>query len=387
MDRFADIRPYKDNEVRRIIDNLLSDREFIRTICNLRFPGFPRFVSRLLYPLVRGRLSKEFKPVNDVRTFQDLVRSYMNTLFKRTIKEFNISGLKQLDPGPCILMCNHRDITMDPVLVNYAMLEDGRDSARIAIGDNLLTKPFASDLMRLNKSFIVKRSLKGRQAFEAFRTLSAYIGHSIFEEKVPIWIAQREGRAKDGNDFTEPAIIKMFAMNRDKASEGFDEYIRRLRIVPVAVSYEYDPCDGLKAAELFSTARYGKYIKGEDEDLKSIALGLIGQKGVVHVCFGTPLEDNIGTPEAVASAVDRQIITNYHLHPTNFMAYRELYGDTKEVSLLNEQYAFDPDKYISDSEVFKQRIESMPQDHRRYALAIYANPVVNKIKIISEAAS
>jgi len=179
----------------------------------------------------------------------------------------------------------------------------------------------------------------------------------------------------------------MFAMNRDKASEGFDEYIKRLSIVPVVISYEYDPCDGLKAAELFNTDRYGKYRKGEDEDLKSIALGVMGYKGAVHVSFGRPLKDNIGTPEAAASAVDRQIIGNYHLHPTNFMAYRELYGDTKDVSFLNEQYAFDPDKYIRESGIFKQRIDSMPQEHRRYALAIYANPVVNKIKINSEASS
>jgi hypothetical protein len=384
MDRFADIRPYRDNEVRMVIDNLLSDEEFIRTIVNLRFHRFPRFISSFLDPFVRSRLEREFASVTDVRTLQDLVRSYMDGLFRRTIREFKVSGLEEVDPGPCLFICNHRDIALDPTLVNFALLEDGRDSARIAIGDNLLTKPFASELMRLNKCFIVKRSAKGRQALEAFKTLSAYIRHSIFEEKISIWIAQKEGRAKDGNDFTEPAIIKMLALNRTKGSEGFMEHIKKLRITPVAISYEYDPCDGLKAMELFHTDRDGEYRKSENEDLNSIASGVMGQKGCVHVSFGRPLEDNPGTPEDVASAVDRQIIGNYHLHPTNFMAYRELYGDSKDLSLLNKQYAFDPDEYNKGYKIFQNRINSLPHDHRSYALAIYANPVVNKIRIISE---
>jgi 1-acyl-sn-glycerol-3-phosphate acyltransferase len=384
MDRFADIRPYKDNEIRPVIENLLSDNEFIRTIVNLRFPGLPVFLSRLLGPFVRRRLRKEFASIVDVRTFQELIKSYMDKLFRRTIKEFKVSGLEQLGPGPYLFMCNHRDIAMDPTLVNFAMLEDGRDSARIAIGDNLLTKPFASELMRLNKCFIVKRSVKGRQALEAFKTLSAYINNSIFKEKVSIWIAQREGRAKDGNDYTEPAIIKMLAISRDRKTESFAEYVRRLRIVPVVISYEYDPCDAMKAKELYHTAEYGEYKKGENEDLKSIASGVMGEKGHVHVFFGKPLEDALDTPEAIASAVDRQIIENYRLHPTNFMAYNELYGESGDFSILDERCDFNSDEYKNESWLFKQRINALPPEHRKYALAIYANPVVNKMRLISE---
>lgn len=179
MDRFADIRPYRDNEVRPVIDNLLSDREFIRTITSLRFPRLPNFFSGIIDPFVRRRLGKEFATINNVRALQVLVRIYMDNMFRKTIREFKVSGLDQVDHEPCIFICNHRDIAMDPTLVNFAILEDGRDSARIAIGDNLLIKPFASDLMRLNKCFIVKRSARGRQALEAFKTLSAYISHSI----------------------------------------------------------------------------------------------------------------------------------------------------------------------------------------------------------------
>jgi len=384
MDRFADIRPYRDNEVRPVIENLLSDKEFIRTIVNLRFPGLSSTLSVLFNPFVRRRLRKEFKSIIDVRTFQELVKSYVDKLSRKTIKDLKVSNLDQLGRGTYVFMGNHRDIALDPTLINFALLEDGRDSTRIAIGDNLLTKPFATELMRLNKSFIVKRSAKGRQALEAFKTLSAYISHSIFEEEVSIWIAQREGRAKDGNDYTEPAIIKMFAITRDRSTEKFKDYIKRLRIVPVVISYEYDPCDGLKAKELFHIAEYGEYKKGENEDLKSIALGIMGEKGSVHICFGKPLEDNLNSPEEVASAVDRQIIENYYLHPTNFMAYRELYGGNSDLSLLNEQYDFDHKEYNVESRIFQKRITALPPEHRKYALAIYANPVVNKIKIISE---
>ena len=384
MDRFAEIRPYRDNEVRQIIENLLADKEFIRTIVNLRFPGLNTLFSPFLSPLLRRRLKKEFLSIIDVRTFQTLVKSYMEPMFRKTIKEFKVSNLDKLDAGPYLFMSNHRDIALDPTLINFALLEDGQDSARIAIGDNLLSKPFASDLMRLNKCFIVKRSAKGRQALEAYKTLSAYISHSIFEEKISIWIAQREGRAKDGNDYTEPAIIKMLAINRDKKAESFSDYIKRLRIVPVVISYEYDPCDGLKARELFHIAQHGEYKKGEYEDLKSIASGVMGEKGHIHVCFGEPLVDNMDAPEAVASAVDRQIIKNYSLHPTNFMAYRELHGDSRDLSLLNARYNFTTEEYEKGYSIFQQRINSLPQEHRKYALAIYANPVVNKIRIISE---
>jgi hypothetical protein len=384
MDKFADIRPYNENEIRQVIDKLLVDNEFIKTIVNLRFPGLNKYFSRFLHPFVRQRLRRELSSVTDVRSFQILVKRYMDRLFKKTITEFTVSNLDQLDNGPYLFMCNHRDIALDPTLVNFALIEDGRDSARIAIGDNLLSKPFASDLMRLNKCFIVKRSAKGRQALEAYKILSAYISSSMFQDKVSIWIAQREGRAKDGNDHTEPAVIKMLAINRDKNTEGFPDYIKKLRIIPVVISYEYDPCDESKARELFCTAEQGGYRKGENEDLLSIASGVMGQKGKVHVCFGKQLEEGLNTPESVASEVDRQIIKNYHLHQTNYMAFHELYGAGADLSSLDEKYNFKSMEYEKGLRNFQARINSMPSEYRKYALAIYANPVVNKIKILSE---
>lgn len=383
MDRFSDIRPYNDDEVRPVIDNLLASNEFIENTISMRFPRLRAPFTGLLRPFVRMLLKKDFSSVVDVRTFQALVKRHVDRLLKKTITDLTVSNLDLLDKGPYLFLCNHRDIALDPTLVNFALIEAGHDSARIAIGDNLLSKPFASDLMRLNKSFIVKRSAKGRQALEAYKTLSAYIGHSILEEKVSIWIAQKGGRAKDGNDYTEPAIIKMFAINRDRRVESFSDYIRKLRILPVTISYEYDPCDSLKARELSHIAEYGEYRKGENEDLNSIASGLMGQKGRVHIHFGRPLEGSMDSPEAIASEVDRQIITNYRLHKTNFMAFHELHGDSSPLSLLGEEFEFKPQEHQKEIEKFRERINCMPLDFRRHALAIYANPVISKIKLTS----
>ena len=161
-----------------------------------------------------------------------------------------------------------------------------------------------------------------RELLAASKNLANYIQHSLLQENAPIWIAQREGRAKDGVDRTEPAVIKMLSLSRDKRAQEFGEHIQGLGIVPVAISYELDPCDALKANEMFEVATEGSYEKGEQEDVASIGQGIAGEKGRVHVSFGKPLGAGLDTPEAVAAEVDRQIIVEYCLHPTNLYAYR-----------------------------------------------------------------
>jgi hypothetical protein len=290
---------------------------------------------------------------------------------------FTVSGLEYLDPDKAYLfMSNHRDIALDPAFTSYALFNNGFDTARIAIGDNLLTTPYVSDLMRLNKSFIVKRSARGpREILKGYRTLSAYIRHSLQVESVSIWIAQREGRAKDGCDRTEPAIIKMLAISRDKQSESFADYIRGLNIVPVSISYELDPCDTLKATELHMLAEQGSYEKAEFEDVASIATGIAGDKGQVHVAFGQPLVGSYDNPDAVAAEVDRQIISNYALHATNLHAYRALHGD--DAILPASETAINGACTEAD---FEQRMQALPAGERKYALGIYANAVTSKLR-------
>jgi hypothetical protein len=383
MDRFAEIRPYNDNEVIPVLENLLADNEFIDTIASLWFGRLNRYIPWVFRIILYRRLKKELSAITDVQDFQTLVKRYMDRMIKETTKGFAVSNLDNLEKGkPYLFISNHRDIALDPAFVNYTLIRSDRDTARIAIGDNLLSKPFASDLMRLNKCFIVKRFAKGpRMVLEVYKTLSAYIRQSIEEEKIPVWIAQKEGRAKNGNDYTDPAIIKMLMMSRDKKRESFTDYIKKLCIMPVSISYEYDPLDGVKAKELFQKAQYGGYKKDEYEDLDSMGLGIVGQKGSVHLCFGNPLDNEFDTPEAVASAVDRQIIKNYVLHPTNFFAYQRLHGNLPDLSWAKEGNGLDSELFDWQRRYFEKRINKIPTEHRKYALGIYANPVVNKIKL------
>ena len=375
-DPYADIRPYRDDEVAPVLGRLLGDPEFLDAIAALRLGRVARLVPALVRPLVRFRLAREVRGVADVSAMQDVIKHYMDRMIESTTGGFTVSGLEHLDPDRAYLfMSNHRDIAMDPAFTNYALHQSGRETVRIAIGDNLLTTPWASDLMRLNKSFIVKRSLSGpRELLAASKTLASYIRHSVQQENAPVWIAQREGRAKDGIDRTEPAVIKMLSLSRDKREETFAEHIASLRIVPVSISYELDPCDALKARELYEKASSGAYEKGEQEDIASIGQGISGGKGRVHVSFGTPLGASFDTPEAVAKEVDRQIVEQYCLHPTNLQAYHVLRGKDAEVP---------DDLYLEEGDCgpkeFLERIHEMPHPHRRYALAIYANAVESKL--------
>jgi 1-acyl-sn-glycerol-3-phosphate acyltransferase len=375
-DPFADIRPYRDDEVVAVLSRLLGNTEFLSALAAFRLGRFASFLPAVTRFVVRTMLARELRDVSDVRSMQLVIERYMRRMIETTTSGFSVSGLEQLDPAHSYLyMSNHRDITMDPAFTNYALHGSGFETARIAIGDNLLTKPWVSDLMRLNKSFIVKRSVNGpRELLAASKTLSNYIQHSLHQENSPIWIAQREGRAKDGVDRTEPVIVKMLSMSRDKRTQEFSEHIRALRIVPVAISYELDPCDAMKARELHLKETEGHYEKGAQEDVASIAQGIAGHKGRVHVSFGTPLGGGLETPEAVSKEVDRQVISGYCLHPTNLYAYRRLHGASAPVpeDLLLEEGD-------CSEAAFAARIEAMPEPHRRFALGIYANSVVSKL--------
>ena len=381
-DRFSDIRPYRDDEIGAVVQRLLSSAEFLDVISSWRFGVIARIAPFLLRPLVRMFLGRELRGVYDVRSMQMVIKLYMDRMIANSSHGFSSSGLDALSSTePYLYMSNHRDIAMDPAFTNYALHREGRETVRIAIGDNLLTKLWVSDLMRLNKSFIVKRSLSGpREFLAATKVLSAYIAHSVTEEAAPVWLAQREGRAKDGIDRTEPAIIKMLSMSRNKKEQGFGEHIESLKIVPVAISYELDPCDALKAAELYQIDSQGSYEKGAQEDVASIGQGISGNKGRVHVSFGTPLNSTknveLGTPVEVAAEVDRQVISLYCLHPTNLYAYHMLHGEGAEIP---------SDLYLEDGDCsraeFESRINAMPKEHRPYALGIYANAISSKLAL------
>lgn len=375
MQNFDDIRPYHDDEVRPVLQRLVDNRDLLRAVTGFRWPLLSRWANPVLVPLVRRVLAREVASVADVRTFQAIIEKYMRHMIATTTDGYSVSGLDSLDRSAAYLyLGNHRDIAMDPAFVNYTLYQAGFDTVRIAIGDNLLTRDYVSDLMRLNKSFIVRRSASGpRQMLAAYRQLSAYIRYSLREDRQSIWMAQREGRAKDGWDATDPTIIKMLALSQNKGEENFAELVAGLHIVPVAIAYEWDPCDAAKAAESHARAVTGDYRKAEQEDISSIARGISGHKGRVHVAFGRPLESGLDDPDAVAQAVDRQVVANYRLFPVNIAAFCRVDPSAAAAAGLCPDCRAD--------EMLQQRLASLPAGHSDYLLAMYANCVRHKLAL------
>ncbi|RRJ84042.1 1-acyl-sn-glycerol-3-phosphate acyltransferase [Aestuariirhabdus litorea] len=378
MDTYKDIRPYRDHEVREVLDRLLQDEAFIGTLSRFRFPRLSRWCAPLLNPLVRSILGRELSGVNDVHSLQVKVEGYVDRTLRKTTAAVSYEGLERLQKDrPYLFMANHRDIVMDPTFVNFAVYHQGLKTPHIAIGDNLLKQPFVSDLMRLNKSFIVNRSAQGRrEKLAAFQQLSGYINDTIAGGD-SIWIAQREGRAKDGNDQTDSAIIKMLAMSQK--GKPFSEVIEQLHIVPVSISYEFDPCDLLKARELYETERHGSYTKQENEDDRSIVTGIVGFKGRVHLAFGEPLGAGFEDARQVAAAVDQHVWSAYRLFPINYRAFKFLqaeYEDIEPVSFTAAQLGSS-----QDEKAFEERLRLCPVEHRHWWLKMYAAPVANRLRL------
>jgi len=269
---------------------------------------------------------------------------------------------------------------MDPAFVNYAVYQAGIRTPRIAIGDNLLQRPFVSDLMRLNKSFIVRRSITGRrEKLAAYQVLSAYINHSIRNDGESVWIAQAEGRAKDGDDRTDSAILKMLHMSRK--DESFADALAALRPIPVAISYEYDPCDQAKARELYIRATTGSYCKAPGEDDASIALGITGYKGRVHVAFGTPMDNVPEDAKQMAAAVDRQILCGYRLFPVHYLAYRLWDGRDPEIEVPSAAELFSREEVERAEAEWAKRLAACPSVQQPYLIQQYAMPVRNQYRL------
>ncbi|WP_066966124.1 1-acyl-sn-glycerol-3-phosphate acyltransferase [Microbulbifer sp. Q7] len=378
--QFDEIRPYRDDEVRPALRRLVEDPEMSRVVAHFLLPGMASKLERPLAWLVRQLVRFEFRNAHNVRGVQDVIAKYLQKAVDRTSCGLSISGLDTLPKDrACLFVSNHRDIAMDPALAILAMYKEGHETSRIAIGDNLLSKQFATDIMKLNKCFVVKRSSGSRrEKLTAATTLSRYIHHSIVNENEHVWIAQRAGRAKDGRDRTNPALAAMFGMAKPK-EQPFADFWRELHIVPLAISYEWDPCDRHKARELYITEHQDEYQKKAHEDLGSIAKGVVGQKGHIHAAFGTPIEKDFSDVSALADEIDRQIIGNYVLHPTNLIAYQMIYGEAPNLPVGYPPKPWHPDEHQEIREQFEARMAKIDERWRDKAIQGYANPVVSRL--------
>ena len=383
-EEFEDIRPYRDHEVSAVLESLLNNDEFFEAIARFQAPRLKKVLPKLAKKKVEKALKKHLKGINSISEFQLVIAKYMQKIIDDTIDSLHETDLVEIpQETPHLFISNHRDIVMDPALVSYLLRLSVHGTMEIAIGDNLLKKEYISDLMRLNKSFIVKRSMQGREKLEALKTLSKYIHYSI-ENGNNAWIAQREGRAKDGLDKTDPTIIKMLSMGkRDDEKLSLPSAISRLYIIPVSISYEYNPCDELIARELHAIETTGSFEKDDRSDIISISTGLNLKKGDVHVSYGTEIQTSEEDDAvAIANMIDKQIILNYHLHPSNYLAYRRLQEADPTIGPSLE----DMNVKISDGKEveFKIRYENLEDELKPYFIQMYANPVINKFQYAQE---
>lgn len=370
MQDFDAIRPYLDHEVPAVVGRLVEDPDLCQAAALFYFPRLTRWLPIVSRSLTGRKLRKLGKTLHTVSDVQDLLSGYMQLVMDKTIVEFTVTGLDDLPMGSAnLFVSTHRDIIMDSSVMNIAIKRAGHDTSQSAVGDNLLSKAFAADLMRLNKSFVVARSVTGKKAlYRALYHTSEYIRASL-EAGRSVWIAQREGRSKDGLDRTDPAVVKMLALAYKEEKESLGEMCDRLRIVPVAITYELDPCDLRKARELHITNLQGQYDKPEGEDLASMVDGILGFKGRVHLYFGDPIKGQFDDADALAKAIDRSIVRGLKVYPTHLEAARRLGLHDLPVAEVGRE---DVDA------AFQEHIRACPPAQKNFLFEQYANLIRNK---------
>ena len=377
---FDEIRPYEAGEMKEALNQLLNDRHFNKMMQGF-IPWLPKGMRNGLFRLM----------FVGVKTPLDFQLRFMKHIVRHVLKKhacgytFNHDTIS--NQGNQLFISNHRDIVLDSAILDLMLYEAGfPTTCEIAIGDNLLIYPWIKILVRMNKAFTVRRSLKAKEMLESSILMSRYMHYAITEKKENIWIAQREGRAKDSSDHTQDSVLKMLAYG----GEGtIVEKLKELNIVPLTISYEYDPCDYLKAQEFQLKRDNPSWKKSKQDDLDNMKIGIFGYKGHVHYRTGTPvnqwideLKDMPKTEifKEIAERLDTAIHRNYMLYPGNFIAYDEL----NEGQLFNNRYS------KHDKEVFEKYINgqiakiklSNPDIPflRERILTMYANPVANKLQ-------
>lgn len=372
MTKFEDIRPYNNSEIALIIKELVSDPMFIAVV-------------NKLYP--QEKASKQIlQKMAQIKTIEELqetvIINILHSIEKASTKGISYSAMDQFEPDECYLfISNHRDIILDSAFLNYIIHKQGFRKTEIAIGDNLLAFNWIEKLVRINRSFIVKRNLGLRDQLNASKVLSEYIRFAITEKRESVWIAQREGRTKDGDDQTQAALLKMLNMsNNNTLVDGF----RQLNIVPMAISYEIEPCGISKVEELLNRKHKPDFVKSQQDDLKSMTDGVMLPKGRIHFGFGNPLNikiENISANkskneavQAIVDYIDQRIYANYKLWPNNYIA-ADL--TTKNNKYSKEYTADQKSQFIEQMEKDASSITFDKEEIVEMYLKMYANPVFN----------
>ena len=373
MQKFDSIRPFYDTEVNDALSDVIQ-HPMMKALMNFSFPDVADEVWK-----------EQLKRTHSIRDFQcNFIYQSVRKILEKSSEGLTTYGFEHLEKNTSYLfISNHRDILLDTTLLNATLFEHGLVMTASAIGDNLVKKSFLKILAKLNRNFLVLRGLSPREMLQSSKLLSEYIKQLLLHENRSVWIAQREGRTKDGNDATNPGVLKMLGMASE--DKNVMEYFKKIKIVPVSISYEYDPTDVLKMPQLMAEANNEIYVKEKNEDFQNILSGVLGQKKRIHIHIGKVIDSEIDTIVAneenankqvlaLAQAIDDAILTNYKLWPTNFIAYDILHKTNQYSHLYTE----------NEKSLFERRLE-MRIDHDNPVLlegflSMYSNPVVNKLK-------
>ena len=372
---FDDIRPLNNDEVKDAIESLIANEDFERAF---------RYINPDVNWKEFSETMRSFKTKEDFKA--KLAYEAVMMVANKTTFSLTISGRSRLpkDKKLCTFISNHRDIVLDASFLNVMLYDVGYGMTQVAIGNNLLIRPWIETLVRLNNSFIVKRNVPVRQMLEVSKVLSAYIRRTITETKESIWIAQREGRAKDSDDRTQGSILKMLNMSGDK---DILSNLMELNIFPVAISYEFDPCDFLKAKEFQQKRDDPDFVKSQRDDLLSMETGILNNKGRVHFTLTSPINDQLAQLDpnmekneliaAIASIIDKEIYKHYRFYPCNYVAYDMLTGTRR----FSEHYGLKDKKQFED--YLQGQLDKIVLPNKDEAflrtkiLEMYTNPLKN----------
>jgi 1-acyl-sn-glycerol-3-phosphate acyltransferase len=373
MQKFDTIRPYFDAEVNDAIHSAVN-HPMMKALMDFTFPDVDE-----------EEWKAQLKRTHSIRDFQcNFIYKSVQKVLEKSSEGLSTTGFEKLEKNTSYLfISNHRDIILDTSLLNVSLFDHGLVMTASAIGDNLVKKSFLKTLSKLNRNFLVQRGLPPRELLESSKLMSEYIAQLLLRENRSVWIAQREGRTKDGNDATHSGVLKMLAMGSDE--NILMDYFKKIKIVPVSISYEYDPTDALKMPQLIAQANDQVYIKEKNEDFVTLLSGIIGQKKRIHIHVGDVLnkeldaialefDNNNKQIQAVAQAIDDSILQSYMLWPTNYIAY----------DLLHKTDTYKSHYTEDEKSLFERRLEMKIDQNNPLMvesfLAMYANPVVNKSK-------
>ncbi|MDO4725860.1 MAG: 1-acyl-sn-glycerol-3-phosphate acyltransferase [Porphyromonadaceae bacterium] len=375
QDKFDKIRPYLNHEIQAVFSQLVANDEVLQG-AGVVMP------SELIEDFLQN-----YEQIADIDSFQ---KRYMLPMLENLKKikrtEITFSEIEHYRPS-ALLLSNHRDIIMDSAFLQYVLVSNGFRTSEIAIGNNLMAKPWITAAMRINKSFIVRRNLTKGEQISAFVELSSYIANTITTERNSIWLAHREGRAKDSDDRTQVSLLKMLALS---GKGSFIENLKTLNIQPLSISYEYDACDYLKAKELQQKRDNPYFEKSTMDDVKSMQIGALGFASTIHYSFTPTINDELDKismlrlprnkeVELVAELIDRQIHKAYKIYKSNYIAYDMLKGEKFYESFYNSEEKTIFANYIA-GQVSKIDLDNVDKEFcTEKILEMYANPLKNKL--------